>query len=370
MANNSSLTELHLDERTQLINLYLEIEFLSAIFLIILCPVTVIPNSLLLSAIFHDPIKCFRTPTTYFIVGLAVADLTTGLVVEPSFALFYLLKYYGLLQNHSLLSLMRTLKTVAGGISTVAISTSFLLILGFSTSQYIAVNFPHKYKIIVTKQNVILYVVISWIYFILFSLLKLTGISQKMFFKIDVILHPTVISAVLVAVNILMYRAFRRHVRKSKTKLRFNNKNHAVPVTANTYMSSTLDEPSELGTMNQDSNEPLAQERNHNRRSGNVRRQKKVERQFTLVVLHLATILLVSAFFHAVVFYVFLFKQPESFREQVYVAISLRISDWMLFVKVALDAFVYAWRVPTYRKAIFLMLCCSRSTGLQTNIIV
>lgn len=38
--------------------------------------------------------------------------------------------------------------------------------------------------------------------------------------------------------------------------------------------------------------------------------------------------------------------------ENINIHIGLRISDLMLFIKVALDIFIYAWRLPSYRRAL------------------
>ena len=65
----------------------------SAICLMILSPVTIISNVLLLLTIYKDPLKCFRTPATYFIVALAVVDFTTGLCFEPFYLMYHIMQY-------------------------------------------------------------------------------------------------------------------------------------------------------------------------------------------------------------------------------------------------------------------------------------
>ena len=59
MNNNTSLPSADL-------TLYLNTQLATAVFLMILTPVTVISNVLLLVTIFKDPLKCFRSPATYF----------------------------------------------------------------------------------------------------------------------------------------------------------------------------------------------------------------------------------------------------------------------------------------------------------------
>ena len=72
---------------------YLNTQLGSAICLMILSPVTIISNVLLLLTIFKDPLKCFRTPATYFIVALALVDFTTGLCFEPFYLMYQIMQY-------------------------------------------------------------------------------------------------------------------------------------------------------------------------------------------------------------------------------------------------------------------------------------
>ena len=47
---------------------------------------TILVDSLLLGTFLLDPIKIFRNPTTFFLIGSAIVDLRTGLVEEPTYA--------------------------------------------------------------------------------------------------------------------------------------------------------------------------------------------------------------------------------------------------------------------------------------------
>jgi len=42
--------------------------------------------------------------------------------------------------------------------------------------------------------------------------------------------------------------------------------------------------------------------------------------------------------------------------EELKLNVLLRITDLLLFVKVATDAFIFAWRLPTYRKSLDFLI--------------
>lgn len=62
----------------------------------ILCLVTIPGNLLICIAMIKDPHKELNSPFNYFVINLAIADLTVGLVTEPAFIIFHIreaLKY-------------------------------------------------------------------------------------------------------------------------------------------------------------------------------------------------------------------------------------------------------------------------------------
>ena len=296
---------------------YKRVELASAIILCVLSPVTVLSNLLLLTAIYRDPLRCFRTPITFFIVGLALADFITGSTVEPFFVLYYIAKYMS--SDGKPGKGFELLHRMAGKISTIAISTSFFVVLALSLSQFIAVSYPHQYKQIVSRSRVVLCLVASCVYFTLFSLLELTGVNPRTYLTLDLILHSTLISLVLVVTHCLLYCSFKQHLVRRKS-LRGQS----------AFLQDALEKKK-------------------------IRR-KRSQRQFTIFTFYLAGILLASASFHTMAIYIFLFYEPRRPAEGIKISLCLRLSDLMLFVKVAVDCFIYAWRLPNYRQALYITL--------------
>lgn len=305
--SNSSSPVISLELRA-----YRYTELTSAIILCILSPITVISNALLLTAIYRDPLRCFRTPMTYFIVALAVADLLTGIFVEPMLASFFFADFADFTQDPS--ASYQLIYRIGGIISTVTITDSFFIVLALSVCQYIAVTYPHQFKVIVTRNRVLSFLTASSVYITCFCILQFTGIDHTVYLKIDLILHPTLISVVLVVVQVVLFTSFNRYVRNS-TSLR-GNVNHLIKRNRDSFM------------------------RRHS------------ERQFTVMTFYLTAILLASSSLHIVVLYIYLFKTPSTPGERTNIFIGIRISDLMLFIKVAMDIFIYAWRVPSYRRAL------------------
>ncbi|KAL9953523.1 hypothetical protein ACROYT_G040948 [Oculina patagonica] len=262
---------------------YRHIELASAIILCILSPITVVSNALLLTAIYKDPLRCFRTPMTFFIAGLAVADFLIGLTVEPFFAAYYFADFANFKGKPS--EGYKLVHRIGGIISTVAISVSFFIVLALSVCQYIAVTYPHQFKDIVSKNRVLCFLTVSCIYITSFCMLQFTEIDINTFLKIDLIMHPTLFSLALIVVQVLLYTSFNRHLQK---ELHAPQKGVFKPVPAESEFV-----------------------------------QEKTQR-----------------------------TKPKNMVENINIHIGIRISDLMLFIKVTLDIFIYAWRLPSYRRAL------------------
>ena len=303
---------------------YLTTLYISALLFTLLSPITVTSNGLLLVAIYRDPFKCFRTPVTFFIISLAIVDLLTGLIVEPLFAVYYFACYSK--QTVSPGKYFEYLLYIGGFFSLFLISSSFLLVLALTTTQYIAITFPHKYRIFFTKKRVLMSVVGSFVYFIIFSSLQFTKIPKDLFLKVNLHLHPTVVGFLLTVAHIFLFKSFCKFVKQSNALRR--------PRMA--HQSTNPYHPAGNGSKSE------------------ARQQKHL----TVVALFLSALLLLCSIPHIVSFYIFLYTEDKSFTFLVKVGIALRVSDIVLFIKVALDAYIYAWRHPKYRNALKGTMFC------------
>ena len=71
-----------------------------------------------------------------------------------------------------------------------------------------------------------------------------------------------------------------------------------------------------------------------------------IERQLTVVtLLRLSGILIMCALPHIILLHIGFYKQQESLQKRVDVVAAILIADKMMFLKVALDALIYACRL-------------------------
>lgn len=293
------------------------IHLASAVCLSILSVTTVSSNLLLLIAVWKDPLKCFSSPTTSFIVGISLADLVTALTTEPFFAAYYYVVYTE--GRDAVNGVLQTLFTAGSNISTVAICYSFLIVLALSWAQYIAIKCPHSFKKVVTRRNAIIFNMLSLFYLLSFMSLRFVGImDQFTFLKLSLALNTSFLSINLMVILFLLNAAFRRHLKRKRAF-----------------------------EQHEESSSP---------RSSRKTRRENLQQQFTAVAMYLAAILLLSALPHVITAQIFLYLSDElSPQANENIQIALEISDLLLFVKVCLDAFVYAWRLPTYRRTMRML---------------
>ena len=318
MNNNTSLPSADL-------TLYLNTQLGTAIFLMILTPVTVISNVLLLVTIFKDPLKCFRSPATYFIVALAVVDLTSGVLVAPFFIMQRLAKYTT--WSLTLLEPYNSLSLFGGMFSYVGFNSSFLLVLGLIWSQYVAVTFPHSYRSIVTTRRVLACISFSCAYFTGFILLRFAGVPLQTLLQVDLHLHSTLITVLLMLGSFMLLRSFRKFAQTSRRLGGGRN----------------------------------SETRGAREHAGRTRANKISEKQFTIVTLLLSGILIVCSLPHIVLIHISFYTKQETLHEKLDLFAGITIGDDMMFLKVTLDAFIYAWRLTKYRRSLKIVLACRAS---------
>lgn len=305
------------------ISFFLKTQLATAISLMCLSPITIISNVLLLLTIFRDPLKCFRCPVTYFIVALALVDISTGIVIEPFFVMARMLKYFT--WSLTLHEPYKSLSRFGVILSYVGLNTSFLLVLGLIVSQYIAITYPHRYRSIVTTPRVLACISMSCLYFIVFILLQFVGVPLQILLKVDLHLHSTLITVLLVCSSFMLLRAFRKFAKRSR-QLR-----------AAAHNSTREDTRGDA-------------------RASLTRTNRINEKQFTIVTLLLSAMLVVCGLPHVVSVHISFYARQQTLQEELKLAAVITIGDEMMFLKVALDAFIYAWRLTKYRRSLKMVL--------------
>lgn len=302
---------------------YLGTVFLiSGTFLGVICPLTILANVLLLVAIYKDPFSTFRTPTACFLVGLAITDLITGLVPEPMVTSCYFLIYHG---HPSAVTRCPKMFKNAGIVAAITTNSSFLIVMAFTFAQYVAVAFPLKYKRLISVRKTLICVSIIWLYTTLFEVMSRTiGVRQEVLEKVDLYLHSTFSLLFTIITYVLLQTAFRKQMRERSATLH----------TTNTVSMSAP----QLESPRKQKRKPL------------------VERNFIRLNFLLIVIWLVCALPSAILWYIYLYAGESQNLFVVRV-----IADNTLYLKFVLDPFLFAWRLPKYRKALKNALCACRN---------
>ena len=289
---------------------YREVQIASGIFLALVSLAAAVGNGLLLVTIWKDPFKTFRTPTTFFIIGLAVADFLTGIIVCPIQASLSIAGYIGIKRNSLIFPFLQKAESVATFISLITMNSSYIILLSLTWNQFLAISSPHKHKGLVTKRRAKASLILTWAYTIVFAILY--GVEKTVLFKVDLYVHTTGSLLLLTIAYFCLYKAFKRHMRRL-----------------------------------------------HSLKENNLSRVNRRQRQFTTVNLLLLIFVIVCSLPITVVSYLHIYH-TESNTHPLKMKIAHLLSCNMLFLKFALDPLIYAWRLTQYRQALKPLVTCRR----------
>jgi len=304
---------------------FLYTQLATGISLAVLSPITITSNVLLLLTISKDPLKCLRAPATYLIIALALVDLATGLLVEPFFVMYRVASY--MQWSPTLGEPYNSLRQIAMWCSTVFLNTSFLFVLGLVFSQFIAITYPRHYHSVVTARRIFVFVAFTFVYFTGFVLLQFAGVSTTTLLEVDLHLHSTPITFLLIISCGMLFNSFHRYTSVSR----------------------------QCVGEDRDMIRPKSKQIN--------------QRQFTIVILMLSGILILCTLPHIIIVNIIFYKKQQTLQESLGLWAANTIANEMMFVKVASDAFLYAWRLTKYRTSLKLVLTCQthqdESLGLE-----
>lgn len=295
--------------------------FAAGIYLSIVAPLTILANCLMLYVLLKSQLKASKTPVTGFLIGLALADITTALVSAPCLIYCYLqLNLKGIQHDETREFCNRVLFELVRVTAPIPINISFLTILMFTFVQYLALVSPMKIARRVTRKKVIMSQVVIWVYSILFRVPYVTGIMEyELLVEIDVYLNTISIALFSLVLYARLYCVFRRRMANS-TRLR---------------TGETRNDVSRV-------------------REGRL----KNERRFIVINVFLFCIMIVTSApsigYWFASMYFNLSDTPDTAATGI-------IIDCILYSKSFLNPFVYAWRLSKYRTALRELLGCKTS---------
>lgn len=261
-----------------------------------------VANSLLLVIIYKDPHRNLRSPSTNLVINMAVADFLTGFLSG-----FLVTAYDGLLfMGRTARSLERYL-LVNIVVAVVSIMVGCCNVVAMACDRWLAVTAALNYRTIVTVRRVNSFIVLFWIYAIGFVGLSFyRAIPKNVYELLYCHLH---VSLPLIVLPLLYWKTFRALEAHSR---RMTN----------------------LGPGNQRMN------------AKTVCAERKTTKAFVIVL----CLFYVSFLPYVVVVNLKNFCPVCAVSKgfQVFLHIAYRF----LILNCCLDPFVYAWRIPKYRRAV------------------
>ena len=269
---------------------------------------SVIANVLLSFAMYKDPLKCFRNPTSYFIANLGIADLLNS---------FFHMEELLVSQTayRSTFGLPGAWATIHGIFGSFAFSLAFPSVTILALERYLSIAHPLWHRVKITSRVCYTSIVVLW-------LLNgiVTGIS--MLTDPDMFVYLlTGYQGILYVTTVIIYFLAYLSIRKQ-------------------HLSLTADSS----------------------RSESVRRMIEIRlhnHNCFITTIFIANIVLTFGIISTVGSH-FKYILEEGIHSTTSAAILFYVADILFLVNISFNPFLYIWRLPKYRKTFFVMYCCKK----------
>ena len=246
--------------------------------------------------------RIWQTHATYFVVNLSICDLLAGLV--PGYGgLFYNISILRGQTRESLVGLQSLI--VAAAVMTNIVSSCTIVLMSYD--RWLAVSSPLHYKARVTKAKIKAAIASTWIYSLIFSSLPFLGVALSLFSLLYCHLHVSVPLIILPVLYWKTLRALRHH-------------NNQVQDVADDNGRRQIDE-------------------------AHRNRERKMVSAFLLIL-----VFFYLSFGPQFIAQNVLVFYPDAINQESF-SFFLYASNKFLLVNCCLNPFIYAWRIPTYRRA-------------------
>ena len=246
--------------------------------------------------------RIWQTHATYFVVNLSICDLLAGLV--PGYGgLFYNISILRGQTRESLVGLQSLI--VAAAVMTNIVSSCTIVLMSYD--RWLAVSSPLHYKSRVTKAKIKAAIASTWIYSLIFSSLPFLGVALSLFSLLYCHLHVSVPLIILPVLYWKTQRALRHH-------------NNQVQDVAGDNGRRQMDE-------------------------AHRNRERKMVSAFLLIL-----VFFYLSFCPQFIAQNVLVFYPDAINQESF-SFFLYASNKFLLVNCCLNPFIYAWRIPTYRRA-------------------
>ena len=284
----------------------------------ILATVIIAGNSILLFTTYKDPQRTLRTPPSFLITNLSASDLLLGLL---NVFLVALRDVYRSRLEH--MPNVFIFKAIMYTVLTSTIFVSGYSIIAMSLTCYVAINNPMKYKSIITKRRVKIFIAVLWVISLTTCVFPVTNISEKTYTLIYLHTHASLPGILLTVIYVNVFRALTRRSRE----LQNNGINMIV----------------------------------------NNKHVLERERKMTFTIIIILALFYVSYMPQYITLH--LLHLCKSCQQSItFHKIDVILSRF-LFLSSAINPFIYAWRVPKYRVALIecLKMCGTKVKYSRTE---
>ena len=269
-----------------------------------LSAVITVANFIVIATIYRDPQKSLRTPPCLLIANLGASDFLVGLCVV---SLVAFRDVYRSLQQQVPLPLSVGIFAYYVLCTTLFVSTATMVAL--SVTCFVAINSPMQYKTKVTKKRAYVFIIVIWLLSALICFLPATKVPEQTFLLVYIHTHISLPALFLMVIYAKGFRALARRRRE----LQLN------------------------GHASDESN------------------KRALERERNMAV----TVIIILAIFYITYLPQFIMIHLTRYCGSCEISEDSTtfhkvdvISSRFVFLNSALNPFVYAWRMPKYRRAL------------------
>ncbi|XP_078375312.1 neuromedin-U receptor 1-like [Oculina patagonica] len=192
---------------------------------------TTVGNSLLLIIIYRDPFRCLRTPTTFLIANLGVADFLVGAFVGYGRTV----EMYFLYQGREEPPYLNTFQYFIGALAMFA---AVCTIMAMSWDRFVAVTDHMNYKSRVTVTKVKFCILAIWLNALFLAVLPAAGVRKVNFLFAYCYSHVVVPAIVLTVTYIVVFRTLTQKLGNIEHQVR--PENSAIETRRNLYQQRRL----------------------------------------------------------------------------------------------------------------------------------
>ena len=280
--------------------------------------VTTLGNFLLLVIIYRDPYRCLRTPTTFLIANLGVADFLVGAFIGFGRTVEMYFLYLGQQEPPYL----NTFQYFIGGLALFAAVCSFM---AMSWDRFVAVTDHLNYRSRVTVKKVKFCIAGIWLNALFLAVLPAAGVRKVNFLFAYCYSHVVLPAIVLTITYVVIFRRLSEKLRNIEQQVSSGN--------------SSID------------------------KRRNLYRERKLLLAILLVLIVFYTCF--TPYFVKVHLWFFCDECEKSASFLTYHF----ISNDILSLSSLLDPVIYAWRLQRFRKTLLRVLCLERNNAVEQSVL-